>query len=87
MSNELCLTGFGSGIDGQYYLMYDSHWSNGTYWIYRDSFYWFISSSEFLYGEGYVIARKDYVAGSWANGSYYGVYGGSSGNVELAICD
>jgi hypothetical protein len=45
-----------------------------------------ISSSEFLYGEGYIIARKEYVAGSWANGSYEGVNGNPSGTVALAFC-
>jgi hypothetical protein len=86
MSNELCFSGFGGNIDGQYYLMYCDHWSNGTYWLYKDSFNWIISSSEFLYGEGYIIARKEYVAGSWANGNYVGVNGNPSGTVALAFC-
>jgi hypothetical protein len=86
MANELCASGFGTAVDGNYQLMYRDHWTNGTYWIYKDSWYWMISNSEFYYGEGYIVARKAYVAGSWANGSYTGVDGNPSGNVALGIC-
>lgn len=88
MANELCASGFGTAVDGNYTMNYRDrdHWTNGTYWIYRDSFYWMISSSEFLYGTGYIVARKDYVPGSWANGHYDGVDGHSSGDVALGVC-
>ena len=86
MANELCASGFGNDIDGQYNLMYRDHWSNGIYWIYKDSYYWMISSSEFLYGEGYIVARREYIEGSWADGSYDGVDGNPSGVVALGVC-
>lgn len=86
MANELCASGFGTAVDGNYHLVSIDHWTNGTYWIYKDSYYWMISSSEFLYETGYIVARKAYVAGSWADGAYTGVDGNPSGNVALGIC-
>jgi hypothetical protein len=91
MANELCATGFNASIAGQYNLMYTDHWrkvdeTNGIYWIYKDSYYWMISTSEFLYETGYVVARKAYVAGSWADGNYTGVNGNPSGVVTLGVC-
>lgn len=86
MANELCASGFGTAVDGQYALISVDHWSNGTYWIYKDSYYWMISSSEFLYETGYLVARKAYVAGSWADGDYVDVDGNPSGVVALGTC-
>lgn len=86
MANELCASGFGNDIDGQYDLMSVDHWTNGTYWIYKDSYYWMISTSEYMYEPGYLVARKEYVAGSWADGHYEGVDGNPSGDVALGTC-
>jgi hypothetical protein len=86
MANELCAYGFDNDIDGQYYLMYNDHWCNGTYWIYKDSFNWIISDSEFLYGEPYLKAIKQYSVGSGPNGEYNGVSGNPNGTIALGIC-
>lgn len=83
MANELCAYGFGSAIDGTYQLMYQDHWTNGTYWIYKDSFWWMISTSEFLYDTDHLVCIKTYVAGSWANGTYYSVGPWEDGNYTL----
>jgi hypothetical protein len=96
MANELCASGFGNGIDGQYNLMYTDHWTNGTYWIYKDSWWWMISTSEFLYEPTYLVAIKPYTAGTWANGDYYAVGPWENGNwthndspigtISLGVC-
>jgi len=98
MANELCASGFGSDVDGQYNLMSNEHWqnSNGKYWIYKDSFFWMISTSEFFWDKNHIVAIKAYVPGSWANGTYntpekeagYAGYieGTPMGSVSLGTC-
>jgi hypothetical protein len=94
MANELCASGFTvPDVDGQYNLMYTDHWknANGKYWIYKDSYFWMISSSEFLYETGYLVAKKLYTPGSWANGDYHSTgpweeEGAVIGNVASAVC-
>lgn len=86
MANELCASGFGNAVDGQYNLMYKDHWFNGSYWIYRDSYNWMISESEFLYYVPYLVAIKPYVIASWADGHYTGVGANPSGDIVLGVC-
>jgi hypothetical protein len=84
MANELCASGFvDTLINGQYELMYVDHWTNGNYWIYKDSFFWMISSSPTTYELPYLVAIKEYIAGSWANGDYYSVGDIIDGNYTL----
>ena len=99
MANELCASGFTgplSGINGNYTLISRDHWTNGIYWVYKDSFFWMISTSEFIYEHpDYLVAIKEYTQGSWANGDYYSVgpfvngnltLGTIIGNVSLGVC-
>jgi hypothetical protein len=84
MANELCASGFTgslSGVNGEYKLISVDHWTNGTYWIYKDSYFWMISRSSTLYEyPDYLVAIKSYVAGSWANGDYHAVGTWTNGN-------
>ena len=86
MANEICASGFGNDIDGQYELKYRDHWSNGKYWIYRDSFYWMISTSEFLYYGDYLVATKPYNAGEGVDGNYDDIQGDPYGTISLGTC-
>ena len=95
MANELCVSGFGNAIDGNYKLEKTDRWTNETYWIYKDSYFWIISSSPYLYETNYVKAIKKYIPGSWVDGDYYAVgpwvngeytTGAYLGHVSLGIC-
>jgi len=98
MANELCANGFANpDINGTYTLYSIDLWTNGTYWIYKDSWWWMISKSPtFNYHPEYLTAIKAYVPGSWANGEYFDIgpwvngnytLGSHMGYVDLGICD
>ena len=82
MPNTKIASNFGEPWDGTYTFQYTDHWSNGDYWIYRSSLYWFISDSEYLYEEPHIKARKPYVVTSDPTGEYEGVDGNPNGVVK-----
>jgi len=59
--------------NGTYELKYTDHWSNGYYWIYRDSYYWYISESEFLYQEPYSKAQLVFTEETNPEGNITGI--------------
>ena len=91
MAIHLCVSGFGKDWDGTYENTDRDHYAkmpDHDYWIYRDSWYWFISVSAYLYhGEGRRLAQKavdTYIFDP--TGSYEGVYGEPNGTVSLGDC-
>ena len=59
-ADTIYASGFGTAWDGTYTLRYTDHWSNGDYWVYRDSYYWYITDSEFLYGDSHAKAQMEF---------------------------
>ena len=94
MANEFCAYGFGEDWDGTYAVDFDKAgkescadlWTNGSYWIYRNSYYWMISASPYLYDDRYLVARKAYEDGSSPVGSYTGYNGNPDGAVKEGVC-
>lgn len=79
--STIIATGFDRAWDGVYTLYYPDHWTNGTYWIYRDSFYWYISESPYLYGDSYIKAYLVFESVVDPRGSYIGTSGNPNGSV------
>jgi len=51
MEIHLCVSGFGEDWDGTYEQIIRDRYAqlpNHDYWIYHNSFYWFISVSQYL---------------------------------------
>jgi len=92
MAIKLCVSGFGEEWDGTYEEVSYSQYAqlpDHKYWIYRSTFYWFISISEYLYkGEGRRLAEK-YTDSPIMDptGSYEGVFGYPSGIVSYGRCE
>lgn len=91
MSFEICATGFDAGVNGTYSAIYGEvdHWSNGTYYLYHDSFYWYISDSDYTWEEGHRKARKAYEVGNdyvKPTGNYTGLDGNPDGVIIDGSC-
>lgn len=88
MANELCASGFGTTVDGNYQSVDTDFWknNNSNYWIYKDSYNWIISSSPSIGQIPYAVATKTYVPGSWVNGHYTGTGTNPSGDIALGTC-
>ena len=92
MEHIACAYGFGEAWDGEYKLIQQDHWSNadGSYWIYHDPWFWYISDSQYRHNREHVKATKPYGRGvggaSWIDGPYSGCNGNPSGYVKLGTC-
>lgn len=100
----LCASGFGNDIDGTYtilridkYVLASSNypWTNGTYYLNHDDFWWMICDSDTMFDAvnskfplitGHLMAKKAYVRGSSPAGHYTGVDGNPSGDVVIGSC-
>jgi len=101
-ANDLCASGFGEAWDGTYNIIltdFESRdrWinSNGRYWLYHDSWYWYISSSPTFYGDKidsttdgkYAVARKAWTVNDPSPvGHYEGIDANPDGDVSLNAC-
>jgi len=83
---------FGRDWDGIYSMIDTYVWSNGTYFLYTNGFYWMISESQYFFDPvnldfstvpGHLKAQKEYVATSTPAGTYVGVDSNPSGTVIL----
>ena len=87
MANELCASGFSRPWDGNYTLISDGLWTNGSYFIFRDPWYWYVSSSLNLYYEPYRKASRPYdIYNPSPAGNFTGLDGNPDGIVNLGIC-
>ena len=82
MSRDVQASGFGMPWDGTYEYQYTDHWSNGDYWILRNSLYWFVTDSEFEYGEERRKASLAYYFIENPRGSYTGLDGNPNGTIS-----
>jgi len=85
----LTASGFGEDWDGTYVYQYQKDkWKNGDYWIFRNSYYYMISSSEYLFfEEEHLKARMALPMDNNApiddpTGNYNGVNGEPNGSVS-----
>lgn len=81
MSTTVIATGFDRDWDGTYVLTYPDKWTNGTYWLYHDSYYWYISVSQYLYGPAFSKAKMVFTGLVDPKGNYDGIYGNPNGEV------
>ena len=85
-TRDVTASGFNEAWDGSYEYRYTDHWSksDGSYWIIRNSLYWFVSGSEFLYEEDYRKARlaMTYFGREDPKGSYTGIDGNPNGTIS-----
>ena len=94
MSFEICASGFDANVNGTYSMIATDIWSNGTYYIYHDSYYWYISDSQYTWEITHRVARRTYevatdytrVYGNGAYGDYTGLDGHSSGRIADGSC-
>jgi len=89
MSNLSCARGFGEEWDGTYEILnFDTYEKipERNFWVYRNSFKWFISASPFKYDISLRKAERDYPGISDPTGDYTGVAGNPDGNIANGSC-
>ena len=90
MAFHLCASGFGRDWDGTYeQIDFDTYEKipERDYWIYRDSYYWYISKSPYQYNEELRVAVKAFTPGLVdPTGNYTGSGGLPNGVVVLGYC-
>ena len=92
MGIHLCASGFGEDWDGTYeQLTHDTYvrLPDRDYWICHDSWYWYISSSQYLYHDGRAKASKSYAFEEGVvdpTGTYTGIDGEPNGTVSEGYC-
>lgn len=90
MALHICASRFSKDWDGTYeqqdvdtYRLLPAQ----AYWIYHDSWYWYISTSQYLYEEIRIVARKDFTPGLVdPTGNYTGVDGLPDGIISQGDC-
>jgi len=82
MSFEICASGFTADANGTYSMIETDHWSNGIYFIYHDSWYWYLTPSDYKYHEPNAVARKEYIVGDSTGSTPIGSYNGIDGNPD-----
>lgn len=89
MSFEICASGFNANVNGTYSMVSTDHWTNGTYYLWHDPWYWYISISEHQFRDEYSVARKTYEDGTEyvkPTGNYEGLYGNPNGVIVDGNC-
>ncbi len=90
MALHICASGFGKDWDGTYeQIDFDTYGKlpDQDYWIYHDSWYWFISISQYEWQESRRVAQKAFIHGIVdPTGAYIGVGGNPNGTVSQGDC-
>jgi hypothetical protein len=90
MAIRICASGFGEDWDGTYEQIDSDNYAkvpDQDYWIYRDSWFWYISESAYKYDEQRAKAKKVYVRTIVdPTGNYIGIDGEPSGTVSSGEC-
>jgi len=89
MSFQICASGFGEDWDGTYELLMGDQYEKipeRNYWVYRDSWYWFISASPYKYDVPNRKAEKIYPGIEDPTGNYNGIDGNPNGSIAFGHC-
>ena len=88
MAIHICAKGFGENWDGTYeQIEFDRYakMPDQDYWIFHDSWYWFISTSQYQYGEPRRLAQMEFdTAIVDPKGDYTGIDGEPDGTVSIS---